>query len=343
MSLLEVRDLCVDFTIGERPVRALDNVSFDVGEGEIVGLVGESGCGKSTIGRALLRLLPNNARLTGGSVVFRGEELTKLSDRAFRKIRWKHLAVIFQDTMNVLDPVYKVGDAISEALRTHDSKLSKADAWKRARELLSMVGIDEDRVRSYPHELSGGMKQRICTAMAMSLEPDLIIADEPTTALDVIVQDGILRKILAKQREKGRSMILISHDVGIIGEMCDRVIVMYAGRVVELGPIRSIFHEASHPYTLGLKAAIPRLLGEGELISIPGSPPALTSRTEGCDFALRCPFAQDVCLAKPPWVEVGPDHFELCHFPEMAPEFREKIGSPEIWGTVRHRLEETRV
>lgn len=342
MSLLDVKDLCVDFTIADRPVRALDNVSFTVGEGEIVGLVGESGCGKSTIGRALLRLLPSNARLTGGSIVFRGQDLTELSNREFRRIRWKHLAVIFQDTMNVLDPVYKVGDAIAEALQSHDSKLSKSDAWQRARELLRMVGIDEDRVRSYPHELSGGMKQRICTAMAMSLEPDLIIADEPTTALDVIVQDGILRQILAMQREKGRSMILISHDLGIIGEMCDRVIVMYAGRVVELGPVRSIFHEAGHPYTLGLKAAIPRLMGEGELISIPGSPPALTARTSGCDFKMRCPFAQDICSEMPPWVQIGSDHYELCHFPERAQEFREEIDSVDIWMDVRHRLEEAR-
>ncbi|MPZ70111.1 MAG: ATP-binding cassette domain-containing protein [Actinobacteria bacterium] len=342
MSLLEVRDLCVDFTIGDRSVKALDSVSFTVDEGEIVGLVGESGCGKSTIGRALLRLLPNNGSLSSGSVVFRGEELTTMGNKAFRKIRWKHLAAIFQDTMNVLDPVYKVGDAMSEAIRTHDSKISRSDAWKRSRELLTMVGIDQDRVRSYPHELSGGMKQRICTAMAMSLEPDLIIADEPTTALDVIVQDGILRQILAKQRERGRSMVLISHDVGIIGEMCDRVIVMYAGRIVELGPVRSIFHEAAHPYTLGLKAAIPHLLSEGELVSIPGSPPALTKRTEGCDFALRCPFAQEICATKPPWVEVGPGHFELCHFPEKAREFREEILSPDIWRSVRHRLEETR-
>jgi oligopeptide/dipeptide ABC transporter ATP-binding protein len=244
--------------------------------------------------------------------------------------------------LNVLDPVYKVGDQIIEALREHDPKISRSEGWKRARELLSMVGIDEDRVRSYPHELSGGMKQRICTAMAMSLEPDLIIADEPTTALDVIVQDGILRNILAKQREKGSSMILISHDLGIIGEMCDRVIVMYAGRIVELGPVRDVFHEASHPYTLGLKAAIPKLCDPEDLISIPGSPPALTARAEGCDFQARCPFAQDVCATRPPWVEVGPNHFELCHFPEMAAEFREEIDSPLVWRPVWHRLADAR-
>lgn len=341
MTLLEVEDLVVDFTIGDRPVRALDNVSFTVGEGEIVGLVGESGCGKSTIGRALLRLLPTNATVSGGRIRFRGDDLTTLSNKAFRRIRWKHLAVIFQDTMNVLDPVYKVGDAMSEAIRAH-SKISRSDAWKRARELLKMVGIDEDRVGSYPHELSGGMKQRICTAMAMSLEPDLIIADEPTTALDVIVQDGILRQILAKQRERGRSMLLISHDVGIIGEMCDRVIVMYAGRIVELGSAKSIFHQATHPYTLGLKAAIPKLLAEDDLVSIPGSPPALTSRTEGCDFALRCPFAREICTTRPPWAEVGPGHFELCHFPERAQEFREEITSPTVWRPVRQRLEAAR-
>lgn len=340
MSLLEVKDLCVDFVINDRPVRAVDNVSFSMGKGEILGLVGESGCGKSTIGRALLRLLPNNAILSHGSVNFRGEELTTMSNKAFRKVRWKHLAAIFQDTMNVLDPVYKVGDQMAEAMREHEKDLSKAAAWDRARELLELVGIDAERVTSYPHELSGGMKQRIVTAMAMSLEPDLIIADEPTTALDVIVQDGILRQILAKQRELGRSMILISHDMGIIGEMCDRVIVMYAGRVVEIGGVRQVFHEAAHPYTLGLKAAIPRLLQKDELVSIPGSPPALTDRNEGCHFAPRCPFAQEVCLTPPPWAEVGPGHRELCHFPERAAEFRRLIQAPDVWRPVHRRLEE---
>lgn len=340
MSLLKVEDLSVDFIISDKPTRAVDKVSFEVGAGEIVGLVGESGCGKSTIGRALLRLLPNNALVPEGRVMFRDEDITKLSNRQFRKVRWKHLAAIFQDTMNVLDPVYKVGDALTEALRQHE-KISRPAAWARARDLLDMVGIDPDRVRSYPHELSGGMKQRICTAMAMSLEPDLIIADEPTTALDVIVQDGILRQILAKQREKGRSMILISHDMGIIGEMCDRVIVMYAGRIVEVGGVRDVFHNAGHPYTLGLKAAIPHLLSKDELISIPGSPPALTARTEGCDFAPRCPFAQEVCLTKPPWVELDPGHHELCHFPEKAAEFREQISSQDIWRSVQERLIES--
>jgi oligopeptide/dipeptide ABC transporter ATP-binding protein len=332
MSLLVVEDLAVYYRIRGSQVRAVDGVSLTIQHGEYFGLVGESGCGKTTLSRAILRLLPENCRIVAGRICLNGRDLARMSNRELRSVRWRSIAFVPQSAMNSLDPVVRVGDQILEAIRAHEP-VSRAAGLKRAAELFEMVGLDPGRLRDFPHQFSGGMRQRALIAMSLALSPDLIVADEPTTALDVIVKDQILHQMDMVQRQLRKSLLLVTHDISVVAENCDRVAVMYAGKIVELAETQALLAAPYHPYTLGLKNAFPSLTGEvRELVSIPGAPPDLAVPPPGCRFHPRCPFATQRCMAENPVLaEVAPGHFSACHYPEKAEEFRRKVVLPETW------------
>jgi len=312
--LLVVEGLTTHFRLGGRIVHAVDDVSFTLEDGEALGIAGESGCGKTTTALSLLRLLPPNAEVVGGSVRLFGIDLLAKSDNALRRYRWREISIIFQGAMNALNPVRRVGDQVAEPL-VERLGVGRAAAARRAGELLELVGIPRARGRAYPHELSGGMRQRAMIAMALACDPAVVIGDEPTTALDVMVQAQIL-ELLEDLREKlGLSMILITHDLSVIAETCDRVMVMYAGRVAEEGPVATVFVTPRHPYTQMLLRAFPDVhSGRRDLGTIPGSPPDLRTPPPGCRFHPRCPAAMDVCRAEvPPEVTFGDRVRVACH------------------------------
>jgi len=298
--LLVVEGLTTHFRLGADTVYAVDDVSFILEDGEALGIAGESGCGKTTTALSLLRLLPSNAEVVAGSVRLFGIDLRTKSENALRRYRWREISIIFQGAMNALNPVRRVGDQIAEPMIERQG-LSKAAAAKRAGELLELVGMPRARARAYPHELSGGMRQRAMIAMALACDPAVIIGDEPTTALDVMVQAQIL-ELLEDLREKlGLSLILITHDLSVLAETCDRVMIMYAGRVAEEGPVGRIFGSPRHPYTQMLLRAFPDVhSGRRDLGTIPGSPPDLRTPPPGCRFHPRCPAAMDVCRTEAP-------------------------------------------
>lgn len=303
--ILAVTDLRVSFTTEDGVLHAVDGVSFEVHPGEVVAVVGESGSGKSVTAQTLIGLTrAPNARISG-SVTFDGRELTELSDSELRSIRGEHIAMIFQDPMTSLNPVYRVGDQIAEMIRAHRD-VSKSEALSRAVDLLRSVGIPnpERRVRDYPHEFSGGMRQRVMIAMALALEPEVLVADEPTTALDVTIQAQILRLLESLNRDRNLSVVLITHDLGVVAELADRVVVMYAGQIVEDAPLEELFYNPQHPYTWGLLGSIARLDEDRphRLTQIGGSPPSLLNPPTGCRFATRCKFAFDKCT-QPPTLE----------------------------------------
>ena len=332
VPLLAIEDLQVEYATRAGAARAVNGVSLTLDPNECLGLVGESGCGKSTVAMAVLRVLPGNGRIVGGRIVLEGIDLAALSARELRRIRWERLALVPQSSMNALDPVYRVGDQIAEAILAH-RRTGSADARRAAADLLGLAEVHRERVAHYPHELSGGTRQRVAIAMALALDPTLLVADEPTTGLDVIVQDQILRRLRELRRDRGMAMLLITHDMGVVAENCDRVAVMYAGRVVEQGAVAPVFAEPLHPYTMGLKNAFPNLLAEAaELISIPGSPPSAIAPAPGCRFAARCPFVQDRCwTTDPPLVEGAPGHWTACHrWPEAA-ELRARARASTTW------------
>jgi oligopeptide/dipeptide ABC transporter ATP-binding protein len=331
MALLAVSGLSVNYQSQGKVLRAVEDVSFDLGAGDILGIVGESGSGKSTVGRALMRILPKNGSVVKGSIVFDGVDLMGMTEAALRAMRWNRVAMVFQGSGKVLDPVYRIGDQIAEAIRVHRPATTKRAAWSRAQQLIKDVGISPRRVGSYPHELSGGMKQRVNIAMAMALEPDLIIADEPTTALDVISQDNVMETLNSLQREHGTAMILISHDMGLIAENCSRVAVMYAGRLVEIGGVLEVFDDSAHPYTMGLINAIPKVERAERLVALPGSPPSGPDRPGGCLFQPRCPFGDARCSTEPPWIEVAEQHGSLCHFAMDHENLRALAKDQDIW------------
>ncbi len=313
-TLLEVKDLKTYFYTTKGVVKAVDGVSFSLGKGEVMGLAGESGCGKSTTAYSLIRLVPPPGKIVGGKIIFEGKNILELSDEDFRKkYRWKKISMIFQGAMNALNPVYTIGDQLAEVFMLHEG-LTKTEAMSKVYELLEMVGIDPKRARSYPHELSGGMKQRVMIAMALALNPPLVIADEPTTALDVVVQAQIMNLLKKLQREKNVSIILITHDLSLIAEIADKVAIMYAGKVVEYGTAEQIYLNPQHPYTQALLRSIPRLRGEiSKLEWIPGTPPDLIAPPPGCRFAPRCKFRMDICTKEePPTIEVEPGHIVSC-------------------------------
>ncbi len=314
MALLEIRDLHVSYAAGGRRARAVDGASLSIEEGEIVGLVGESGCGKTTTALSALRLLPPGGRVDSGSVRFDGRDVLAMGDDELRAFRWKDASVIFQGAMNALNPVRRVGDLIAEVIMLHDS-VDKAEAGRRVARLLELVEIDARRASAYPHELSGGMRQRAMIAMALALRPRLVIGDEPTTALDVMVQAQIFELIERLKAEFGLSLLLITHDLSLLGDICDRAAVMYAGRVVESGPVARLLGEPAHPYTRYLAAACPKPGLERTMAdSLPGDPPDPTEELEGCPFAPRCDAAREACRrAAPEARDLGDGRVVCCH------------------------------
>ncbi|WNG88135.1 ABC transporter ATP-binding protein [Mycobacterium sp. ITM-2016-00317] len=320
--LLTVEDLRVSFATEDGVVRAVDGVSFDLAPGEILAIVGESGCGKSVTAQTLTGLTRSpNTRVTG-SVTYRGQELTGLDEDALRGIRGEEIAMVFQDPMSSLNPVYRVGDQIVEMIRAHRD-MSKKEAEQRVVELLGSVGIPnpQGRARNYPHEFSGGMRQRVMIAMALAVEPAVLIADEPTTALDVTVQAQILRLLADLNRDRGLAVVLITHDLGVVAEVADRVVVMYAGQIVEDGSLDDIFYAPSHPYTWGLLGSLARLdqPRTERLAQISGAPPSLLDPPSGCRFAPRCAFEFDRCAAPPPLAPGGVvTHLDRCWLGEDA-------------------------
>jgi oligopeptide/dipeptide ABC transporter ATP-binding protein len=302
--LLEVKDLATHFVSarGTRVVRAVNEVSFSLDAGETLGIVGESGSGKTTLALTILRLLAPAARIVSGEVLFEGEDLLKKSDTEMRHIRGKRIAMILQDPMASLNPLFTVGDQVSEPMRVHDH-LGRRGAWAKARDLLRAVRISapETRVNEYPHQMSGGMRQRIVGAIAISCEPALLIADEPTTSLDVTIQAQYLNLLREIQRTHHLALIFITHNLGIVAKMCDQVAVMYAGRIVEVGPVRQIFNAPAHPYTEALLSSIPRLSDtRARLTAIDGQPPDLVSPPSGCAFHPRCPKVMERCREEDP-------------------------------------------
>ena len=328
---LQVEDLRVQYRVAKGYLIAVDGISFEVSPGQTIGLVGESGCGKSTVGKAILRLLPEDA-IVRGKVLLDGDDVLKMSDRELRSIRWTKLALVTQSAMNSLDPVYRIGDQIVESIVAHED-IAKAQAWARAEELFELVGISTERLRDYPHQFSGGMRQRAVIAMALSLNAGLLVADEPTTALDSIMQDQVLSRIRELQDAFHRSMILVTHDIGVVAETCQTVAVMYAGSIIEIGPTAVVLAEPFHPYTMGLRNAFPRIDDERhELISIPGTLPNLINPPQGCRFAGRCPFKTEHCEhVAPPLIQVGEGHRSACHYPERVVEFRARAQERQTW------------
>jgi len=311
--ILDVRNLKTYFYTARGMVRAVDDVSFTLNKGESLGIAGESGCGKSTLAYSLIRLVPPPGKITGGQIIFKGKNVLEMSEEEFRReVRWKGISMVFQGAMNALNPVYTVGDQIAEVLMLHQG-YSKKEALETAAKMLQMVGIDPKRLKSYPHELSGGMKQRVVIAMALALNPPIVIADEPTTALDVVVQAQIMNLLKRLKKELGLSIILISHDLSLIAEIADKIAIMYGGEIIEYGPSEAIYNRPMHPYTIGLLGSIPRLHGElRDLTWIPGFPPDLANPPPGCRFMPRCPKAFNKCSEKPPLVEVEPGHYVKC-------------------------------
>ena len=314
MALLEVENLSIGYQTKKGYLHAVEGLSFTLEAGKSLGFVGESGCGKTTLGMGLLRLLPRNGIIRGGRIIFDGEDLLEKSEEEMRKIRWGKIAMIFQAAMNALNPVQRVRDQIAEAIMAHDPSYTKKTAYSRVEELFHAVRLPLDRMRDYPHQYSGGMKQRAIIAMALACQPKLIIADEPTTALDVIVQDQILEEMKILQDEFGISVIFISHDIAIVADVCHDIGVMYGGQMVEYGARGEVFNAPVHPYTNALLASYPTLTGEREqLTSIPGDTPDLINPSDGCRFCARCDGANPSCsIGAPTWIELSPHHRALC-------------------------------
>ena len=321
--ILEVKGLKTQFRTRDGMVKAVNGVSFDLDEGETIGIVGESGSGKSVTSLSILRLLPTPpAEIVEGEVIFEGQDLADMDERDLRKIRGGQISMIFQDPISSLNPVMRIGQQLLEPINLHLG-LKGEVAYRRAIELLRAVGIPdpERRIRGYPHEFSGGMRQRVMIAIAIAANPKLLIADEPTTALDVTVQAQILDLIGQLRRELHTSVILITHDLGVVAGIADRILVMYAGHIVERAPTDELFANPRHPYTLGLLASVPRLddVGVNELQTIPGAPPDMLNPPTGCPFQPRCPFAIDKCKTYPPDVTVGREHKAVCWVDVTAP------------------------
>ena len=319
MSLLEVRNLSIDYLREDgTALHAVEEVCFTLEEGRSLGLVGESGCGKTTVILGILRLLPAQGRIVSGEVLSKGTDLFSLTEAEMRKHRWKNLSIIFQGSMNALNPVRRVGDQIADAIKLHENANDGRQVEVRVHQLLDLVGISPQRSRHYPHQYSGGMRQRAMIAMALACSPDILIADEPTTALDVMIQAQILDLLQKLQKELALSIILVTHDLGVVAEMCNDVLVMYGGRTAEYAGVDTIFNEAQHPYTRRLLQAFPDIANpSSKLASIPGYPPPLDALPRGCRFEPRCHRKRAICAEQIPTLEaVQPGHYVACPFRE---------------------------
>jgi len=351
-ALLEVRNLRTTFFTGDGAVHAVDNVSFNVRRGEAVALVGESGCGKSVTAMSIMRLLASPGKITGGEIRFKGRDLAKMTEREMRDVRGNDIAMVFQEPMTSLNPVFKIGAQVAEAIRIH-RKVGKKEAWKQAGEMLELVSIPDPhkRLHDYPHQLSGGMRQRVMIAIALSCDPELLIADEPTTALDVTIQAQIMELLAGLQKKLGLAVLLITHDLGVVAEFCERIVVMYTGRVVEEATVEQLFASPAHPYTRGLlkslpsieKAvaddAAPRTEAEaqspynpppGRLATIAGMVPPISNLPRGCKFNPRCPDVMDICLGnEPALMPVAPGQSARCYLHGDAAD-PERIGDDKL-------------
>jgi peptide/nickel transport system ATP-binding protein len=313
-DVLRVNDLRVYYRTDRGPVKAVDGVSFSLRQGERFGLVGESGSGKSTTALAIMRLIQPPGRIEGGSIHLGERDLTRLSEEQFRQVRLADIAMIPQGAMNSLNPVRRVRDHFFDSIHAHERGTTDLAIRERINELLRMVGLREEAANLYPHELSGGMKQRVCIALSIALQPKVIIADEPTSALDVVVQRHVMQTLAAVQQRLEASVILVGHDMGLLAQFVDRLGVMYAGKLVEIGPVREIFQEPLHPYTQLLIASLPSLKEKGVFRGVPGLAPSLLDPPTGCLFHPRCPHAMDRCTTEIPALqEVRPDHWVACH------------------------------
>ncbi len=332
MPVLSVQDLHVHYRTPRGITRAVEGATFEVPEGQVVGVVGESGCGKTTMARAIIQVIAKNATITGGRILMDGVDLLSLGEAEMAPYRWREISFIPQSAMNSLDPVYRVETQIIEVLVKRGG-LNKREARRRAVELFEMVGLDPKRLRDYPHQYSGGMRQRVAIALALALNPRLVIADEPVTALDVIVQRQVLDTFKELQDRLGISVILVTHDISVIAYTSDTVVVMYAGEVVESGPTAKVLSEPFHPYTMGLCNAFPDLhRNAGALVPIEGSPPDLIDPPPGCLFADRCPFAEPRCQAsRSPLEDVAPGHQAACHRSDEAVALRRIAGEVGTW------------
>ena len=314
--IISAKDVEITFSLRGKKLNAIRKCSLDLYDGETLAIVGESGSGKSVFTKTFVGMLDVNGKITGGSIMYEGRDMTKFTEKDWLGVRGKKIAMVMQDPMTSLNPLKKIGKQIQESIEHHQG-LKGAEAKKAAIEMLAKVGIPdpERRYEQYPHEFSGGMRQRVMIAMALANKPELLIADEPTTALDVTIQDQILRQLRELEKEYGTSIIFITHDLGVVAELCDRVIVMYGGLVMEEAPIEDIFEHPSHPYTMGLLASIPDIEQNKEvrLSPIPGSPPDMTNPPKGCPFAPRCPYARSVCAVElPEFSAVGEGHYSRC-------------------------------
>jgi len=313
--MLTVTDLKTHFFTRKGTIKAVDGISFQLDKGETLGLAGESGCGKTTAALSLIRLVPSPGEVVGGQVLLDGLDILKLTEDELREVRWKKISLIFQGAMNALNPLFTVGNQIGEAIMAHE-ETDPETASVRVAKLLEMVRIDPERVGDYPHQLSGGMKQRVMIAMALACQPQVLIADEPATALDVIVQSQILKLIAELQKRLQVSMILITHDLSVLAETASKIAIMYAGNIVEYADTRTVFRNPRHPYTRALIECFPSIREHSSVMkSISGSPPNLLNPPSGCKFHPRCPYAKTICSREsPPVMNISPNHFSMCHF-----------------------------
>ena len=313
-SLFSIRNLTVEYRTRAGSVKAADEVTFDIRRGEILGLVGESGCGKSTLGKALMRLHRTPARIAGGELWFDGRDLMALSEDEMRAVRGAEIGMVFQDPMTSLNPVQRIIEHLTETIHAHEPKTSDAEAWARSAELAEKLGIRSERLKEYPHQMSGGMRQRVMISLALALRAKLVIADEPTTSLDVIVEAKFLDLLRELRQEFGLTIMIITHNIGVVAEVADRVAVMYAARLVEIGGVKEIFADPRHPYTKGLMLCVPNIKLDGtELFKMEGTPPNLLHPPQGCRFHPRCPWVMKICKVElPPLEAVSRDHLTAC-------------------------------